>query len=890
MKRFFLLTIFLAISGLITANANSIQSKLQLIMGQNNSGTEFYFTIPPAYTEESAGGDNFIKIYVGSLVEANVEIEIPGKGVSIQQKIDSAGGVEEFKVTAEDGQPILHNGRNDDGPDAKVYKGSAVHVSSDAPIVVYVVVRYIHTSDGFLAIPTSALGKHYINSAYQDPGLGFEGEFTPWTGIVGVYDNTDVSFTMGGGVANNDAVPLENGLLKSGETTSEMIDKGDVWLLAINDDLQDHSGSIIKANKPIAVVSGMHCANFPVGNAWCDYSAEMETPVETWSNSYVIPPIPKRAFNGILRVYASEDNTTVYRDGEQWLNIAKGGGAPLGEGFAEERVWPMFGIDNEPNPPKPAVITSDKPISIVYYNPGVQEEQEYVSNANSDPFMMNILSTDNFSNTSLFMTPNAIGGRDPFPENYLNLVYEYENDVTPDDIEFGEIVGGNWKWTKFFDRFGGNPIEIDPVNGQKYAIITATLPIEGIYALRSDSTEFQNYSFGYGSYDSYGFPSGGGFEFNNIDDDNSPTIVSDFNEEENKYSGTIGDESSDGTTNLSKLYLLTDVSKNFKLEHNLEPGVSQEVNFTLEVTEPGKEAEAFLYAVDRSGNDTIFRFYQEGLPETLETPLLLEPANNTANLSTENGLKWNSVGEYENEYTIQISTVDDFSDNLIQEKTNDTTFNITGLETGTVYYWRIKARTNFATSPWSEVFSFVTALDKIDLLSPANNAEDQSITSVLLTWDNTTGAETYSLQVATDENFEEPIIDINQKLRREEMYDLEYNTTYYWRAKAVNEYGEGDWSDTWSFTTELNLSVYGNWEESGVEVFPNPVNDVLTLRNNNEKSGTFQITSVSGAVISNGSITSGTNEINFTEVSAGIYILVVEIDGNLFRYKVNKVN
>lgn len=59
---------------------DEVKEKLAMIQSAQNSGRDFWFTVPPVYEDESSGGDNFIKILVTSTVDANVRVSVGGKG------------------------------------------------------------------------------------------------------------------------------------------------------------------------------------------------------------------------------------------------------------------------------------------------------------------------------------------------------------------------------------------------------------------------------------------------------------------------------------------------------------------------------------------------------------------------------------------------------------------------------------------------------------------------------------------------------------------------------------------------------------------------------------------------------------------------------------------
>lgn len=123
---------------------------------------------------------------------------------------------------------------------------------------------------------------------------------------------------------------------------------------------------------------------------------------------------------------------------------------------------------------------------------------------------------------------------------------------------------------------------------------------------------------------------------------------------------------------------------------------------------------------------------------------------------------------------------------------------------------------------------------------------------VAFVWEEMVGAESYQIQVATDDGFATPSIDVSPLLPTYAgVTSLAALTTYYWRVRAVGaalttDSGDSlvtddgtylgadlsDWSDTWSFTTSdvavpaLVWSAIGevvDWSSLGECFDPDPV-------------------------------------------------------------------
>jgi hypothetical protein len=88
-----------------------------------------------------------------------------------------------------------------------------------------------------------------------------------------------------------------------------------------------------------------------------------------------------------------------------------------------------------------------------------------------------------------------------------------------------------------------------------------------------------------------------------------------------------------------------------------------------------------------------------------------------------------------------------------------------------------------------------------DLLAPANAATDISI-NPLVSWNASSGATAYNVQLATDAAFSNIVSTKTGIATTSASFSgLTGNTTYYWRVNATNGGGSSSWSTVYSFTT-----------------------------------------------------------------------------------------
>ncbi len=559
---------------------------------------------------------------MASSVKANVYIEIESKGYKDSLKIEE-NELGELVLDSNIAFPIIYDFESKHDPKSKISKKAGIHVYSDSPIVLYVMIRFGYTTYGFLAIPTSSLGEKYIVMSYQDSKLrGVDKLFPPFTGITSAYDNNKINFTMGGGNEGNDYLTLESGTkINTGESTGIVLDKGDVWLLTVSKVLHDLSGSLFESEKPISVVSGLSCANFPVGNPWCDYTVEMESPTESWGEHYYVTPNKDRVFNGIVRVYASEDNTTIYRDGVEIGKLTNGGGASIDESYLETRLWKHFDNNGNPVPPKIATIHADKPINVMYYNTGTQEDGKGDS---SDVYMLMITPAEQFTNNSLCFVPNSELEEIKFDWNNFNVVFELKNGKFPDDLLMADMSKNPIVWENI-NNFDFEDLEIFeiPYKGKQIGSLRLKLGTTGIYGFKSTSSKFAVHAYGGKEWEYYGLPAGRMFSDLSTNDFSAPELnVKTISTETEYIEGTLDDTQSE-SSGISKFEMIDGVSNNYELEISIPnkgvvgdlsdvnefiPGVSNNLNWTLTKVDNEKEGLAVLYYSDKSGNDSLVFF------------------------------------------------------------------------------------------------------------------------------------------------------------------------------------------------------------------------------------------------------------------------------------------
>ena len=246
---------------------------------------------------------------------------------------------------------------------------------------------------------------------------------------------------------------------------------------------------------------------------------------------------------------------------------------------------------------------------------------------------------------------------------------------------------------------------------------------------------------------------------------------------------------------------------------NLPDNILTNLNFTYQGGTSNLVFNPTLTEVsDALGNPIVGIEFQNGSVSLLpipSVPVLVSPANNAINQAINQTFSWNPSSNAVS-YRFQLSTDNAFNTIVSDLVTSDTSVSVSGLLNSTQYYWRVNATNAAGTSSYSAPFTFTTIIAvpvAPTLVSPANGAFGQPF-EVTLTWNPVAGASSYRVQVATDEAFANIILDDSTVVNPNKVISgLESFTRYYWRVRAKNFAGNGNYSATFNFLTKLGIAT-----------------------------------------------------------------------------------
>jgi hypothetical protein len=216
-------------------------------------------------------------------------------------------------------------------------------------------------------------------------------------------------------------------------------------------------------------------------------------------------------------------------------------------------------------------------------------------------------------------------------------------------------------------------------------------------------------------------------------------------------------------------------------------------------------------------------------------PELSYPENNEENIPINSELIWNDAVGAAN-YYLQVSRDTGFTDLVVNDSgLFDTSLVIVNLENNSEYYWRVKSENQNGAGEFSETWKFKTIQSLpalVSLHSPADSALIGS-DSVLFVWNaSTPEINNYWLEISSDPNFENSVIDSSVVDTNSFRSGLEAGN-YWWRVRAKNIAGWGPFSAARIFT----ISITSVEDEVGLpkeynlsQNYPNPFNPNTTIK------------------------------------------------------------
>ncbi|MBK9250164.1 MAG: T9SS type A sorting domain-containing protein [Ignavibacteria bacterium] len=223
-------------------------------------------------------------------------------------------------------------------------------------------------------------------------------------------------------------------------------------------------------------------------------------------------------------------------------------------------------------------------------------------------------------------------------------------------------------------------------------------------------------------------------------------------------------------------------------------------------------------------------------PAVPAAPLLVNPAQDTANILTSQQFKWRPVQDAVY-YQLQVSDNQDFTTIFADQKSlKATQYDISNLVQGMkTYYWRVRGFNSGGASIYSEVWKFTTAIAAPELVSPPTGALGQSLV-IPLKWNAVQGATSYHVQVSPNIGFATLTMDKITTEPTIQTSGLELSKRYYWKVSSISASGEGTFTTRWNFMTGTSSVTENVQPNLTIRAYPNPIVNNSTIEYSLETS------------------------------------------------------
>jgi hypothetical protein len=341
--------------------------------------------------------------------------------------------------------------------------GGGFRLTADVPILAYQWNPYgleLYSTDASLLIPKTSLDGTYIVAAWgTGPGSSWQ-QLRSQVTVVATEEDTHVSFITSVNVASMGGVGPFTAGVQSGQHT---LGAYDVLAFEAGTIDQDVTGTVVMADKPVAVFGGHSCANVPSGAyAACDHVEEQLLPLAAWGTETVLARhAPRQGCSSqpadpvVWRIIAGADDMTVTFDPPA--------PAPAGASysFAQQGQLLQFigpsdhyasGTLNDPPDP----LHPEAPFFVYQVMTGCTYGG--CANSEGDPMMLTSPPAGQFLDRYVFNTDNVFD----FDYDHIIVVRPLGIPVELDcmgvlsDAAFAQVGSSDWEVGRFFIDNPGN--------------------------------------------------------------------------------------------------------------------------------------------------------------------------------------------------------------------------------------------------------------------------------------------------------------------------------------------------------------------------------------------------------------------------------------------------
>lgn len=281
--------------------------------------------------------------------------------------------------------------------------------------------------------------------------------------------------------------------------------------LLITHSTADFTGTIIRSDRPVVVVSGHQCAQVPVGQTACDHIVEQIPPQISWGYTFLMNPFAARESGDIYRVvsvYAETEVSVTCADEGSGANVRTENLGTL-TGTPGNNNWLEYST-SEPNRvpcTKPFVrrfcsLQSTKPVLVAHYSQGYTTDTSCTAQQFSDlgdPFMSVVVPVIQYINNYRITAITSVAG--PFPIRFVSVsVYETFFQPTQIMLDDSPLEPDASRWNRIYCSVG-------EVCGYGIYKEIAELGDHTVHHM-NENAGLSVELYGFQQQNSYGFPSG----------------------------------------------------------------------------------------------------------------------------------------------------------------------------------------------------------------------------------------------------------------------------------------------------------------------------------------------------------------------------------------------
>jgi hypothetical protein len=195
------------------------------------------------------------------------------------------------------------------------------------------------------------------------------------------------------------------------------------------------------------------------------------------------------------------------------------------------------------------------------------------------------------------------------------------------------------------------------------------------------------------------------------------------------------------------------------------------------------------------------------------------------------------------------------------------------------YQVNLALQTNFGQQyevPFTITLSSGAPIAPLLLNVPNNAMVSNTANSIVFDWAADNNATSYLFELASDAAFTTIVESQNTTLNS---FLVNYNLPdgiYYWRVRATNECGTGQWSSVFQFS--ITLVSVSETPKANLKVYPNPANETLYIHGSVADTN-ITIHDMSGRVVKSFTTNnSGIYSLDITDLETGMYLMHANTD------------